>query len=124
MNSSNSKNKGGRPKKTIQRSHRLRVACSALELEIIEGKAKQVRLTISEFLREAALNIQIVSRQKTLPKEVLEFTAQLNHLAANVNSLAYKNNAAQIFNAFERLELKQLAADVKQLAQDIKSFLQ
>ena len=122
MNSS--KNKGGRPKKTIQRSHRLRVACSALELEIIEGKAKQVRLTISEFLREAALNIQIVSRQKTLPKEVLEFTAQLNHLAANVNSLAYKNNAAQIFNAFERLELKQLAADVKQLAQDIKSFLQ
>jgi len=124
MNSSNSKNKGGRPKKAIQRSHRLRVACSALELEIIEGKAKQVQLTISEFLREAALNSQIVTRQKTLPKEVLEFTAQLNHLAANINSLAYKNNAAQIFNPFERLELKQLAADVKQLAQDIKSFLQ
>lgn len=124
MNSSNSKNKGGRPKKTIQRSHRLRVACSALELEIIEGKAEQVQLTISEFLREAALNSQIVSRQKTLPKEILEFTAQLNHLAANINSLAYKNNAAQIFNAFERLELKQLAADVKQLAQDIKNYLQ
>ncbi len=124
MNSKNSKNKGGRPKKTIQRSHRLRVACSALELEIIEGKAEQVQLTISEFLREAALNSQIVSRQKTLPKEILEFTAQLNHLAANINSLAYKNNAAQIFNAFERLELKQLAADVKQLAQDIKNYLQ
>lgn len=124
MNSSNSKNKGGRPKKTIQRSYRLRVACSALELGIIEGKAKQVQLTISEFLREAALNSQIVSRQKTLPKEVLAFTAQLNHLAANINSLAYKNNAAQIFNAFERLELKQLAADVKQLAQDIKNYLQ
>ncbi|GAB3416336.1 plasmid mobilization protein [Niabella aquatica] len=124
MNSNNSKNKGGRPKKTIQRSHRLRVACSALELEIVEGKAKQVQLTISEFLREAALNSQIVTRQKTLPKEVLAFTAQLNHLAANINSLAYKNNAAQIFNAFERLELKQLAADVKQLAQDIKNYLQ
>ncbi|HMR84202.1 MAG TPA: mobilization protein [Niabella sp.] len=108
----------------MQRSHRLRVACSALELEIIEGKAEQVQLTISEFLREAALNSQIVSRQKTLPKEILEFTAQLNHLAANINSLAYKNNAAQIFNAFERLELKQLAADVKQLAQDIKNYLQ
>ncbi|MFT4156183.1 plasmid mobilization protein [Parafilimonas sp.] len=124
MDNINHKNKGSRPKKTIQRSHRLRVACSALELEIIEGKAKQVQLTISEFLREAALNSQIFSRQKTLPKEVLEFTAQLNHLAANVNSLAYKNNAAQIFNAFERLELKQLAADVKQLAQDIKNHLQ
>lgn len=124
MNSNNSKNKGGRPKKTIQRSHRLRVACNALELEIIEEKAKQGQLSISEFLREAALNSNVVARQKALPKEVLNFTADLNHLVANVNSLAYKNNAAQIFNAFERLELKQLAADVKQLAQDIKNYLQ
>lgn len=124
MNTPNEKNKGGRPKKSVKRSFRLRVACTALELEIIEDKAKQVQLTISEFLREAAVSSQIVARQKTLPKEILDLTGNLNHLAANINSLAYKNNAAQIFNAFERSELRQLAGQVKQLAQDIKNYLQ
>lgn len=89
MDTMNYKNKGGRPKKTVKRSHRLRVACTTLELVIIEEKAKQVQLTISEFLREAALNNQVIAKQKTLPKEVLGFTANLNHLAANINSLAY-----------------------------------
>ncbi|GAB3013873.1 hypothetical protein GCM10027051_16410 [Niabella terrae] len=124
MNTPNEKNKGGRPKKSVKRSHRLRVACSALERRIIEIKAKQAQLTISEFLREASLNSQIVARQKTLPKEVLDFTGNLNHLAANINSLAYKNNSAQTFNAFERAELKQLAVQVKELAQAIKNSLQ
>ena len=123
MDNNNSKNKGGRPKKASKRNQRLRVACTTLELEIIKEKAKQVQLTISEFLREAALNSQVATRQKTLPKEVLSFTANLNHLAANINSLAYKNNAAQIFNPFERMELKQLAEEVKKLALDIKNSL-
>ena len=124
MNTPNEKNKGGRPKKSVRRNHRLRVACTALEAKIIEAKAKQVQLTISGFLREASLNSQIVTRQKTLPKEVLDFTGNLNPLAANINSLAYKNNSAQTFNAFERAELKQLAVQVKELAQAIKNSLQ
>ncbi|AHF14822.1 plasmid mobilization protein [Niabella soli] len=123
MNTPNEKNKGGRPRKEVKRSYRLRVACSALELQIIEAKARQVRLTVSEFLREAAFNSHIDTRQKTLPKEVLDFAAQLSHLAANINSLAYKNNAAQAFNAFERTELRQLAAQVKELTLDIKNNL-
>ncbi|WP_300600940.1 mobilization protein [Niabella sp.] len=123
MNIPHEKNKGGRPKKSVKRSYRLRVACTALELQIIETKAKQVQLTVSEFLREAAFNSHIDTRQKTLPKEVLNFTGQLNHLAANVNSLAYKNNAAQAFNAFERTELRQLAAQLKELAEAIKNSL-
>ena len=123
MNTPIEKSKGGRPKKPVKRSYRLRVACTALELTIIETKAKQVQLTVSEFLREAAFNSHIDTRHKTLPKEVLDFTGQLNHLAANVNSLAYKNNAAQIFSAFERTELKQLAVQVKELAQAIKNSL-
>ncbi len=124
MNTPNEKNKGGRPKKAVKRSYRLRVACTALELKMIEIKAKRVQLTVSEFLREAALNSQIVTTQKALPRETLEFTATLNHLAANINSLAYKNNSAQTFNAFERAELKQLVAQVKELSQEIKNCLQ
>ncbi|WP_346239613.1 plasmid mobilization protein [Niabella insulamsoli] len=123
MTNNHHKNKGGRPRKEEKRSYRLRVACSAKEVAIIESKASAVGLTLSEFLREAALNSQVVSRQNTLPKEVLSFTAQLNHLAANMNSLAYKNNAAQTFSVFERTELKQLVLEVKQLAAAIKTFL-
>lgn len=124
MNTTNEKRKGGRPKKDVKRSYRLRIACTAHELKTIEAKAKQVQLTVSEFLREAAFNSHIDARQKTLPKEVLAFTGTLNHLAANINSLAYKNNAAQAFNAFERTELRQLAVQLKELAEVIKNSLQ
>lgn len=123
MKTSGKRNKGGRPTKPVKRTCRLRVACTVLEVELIKSKAQTVQLTVSEFLRDAALKSQITARQKTLPAPVLNFTGLLNHLAANINALAYKNNAAQTFNAFERIELKQLVADVKQLAQDIKYFL-
>lgn len=124
METANHKNKGGRPKKTVKRNYRLRVACNLVELKIIQLKAEKTKLTVSEFLREAACNSHIDIREKTLPAAVLDFTGTLNHLAANVNSLAYKNNSAQTFNAFERAELKQLAVQVKELAQAIKNSLQ
>src|SRR5664279_116491 len=119
------KNKGGRPKKIAGRTFRLRVACSVDELSIIKEKAAKCQLTISEFLRTAATGSQIDTRKnKALPKEVLALTALLNHLAANINSLAYKNNRAENFDAIERAELKYLAAQVHQLANDIKNYLQ
>ena len=119
------KNKGGRPKKIMGRTFRLRVACNKDELSMIKEKAAQSQLSISEFLRAAATGSHIDTRKnKTLPREVLAVTARLNHLAANVNSLAYKNNRAENFNAIERAELKCLAEEVHQLANDIKNYLQ
>src|SRR5450432_1660128 len=119
------RNKGGRPKKILGRTFRLRVACNKDELSIITEKAEQAQLSVSGFLRTAAIGSHIDTRKnKALPKEVLLITAQLNHLAANINSLAYKNNRAENFNAIERAELKYLAAQVHQLANDIKSYLQ
>ncbi len=119
------KNKGGRPKKIMARTFRLRVACSRDELSIIKERAAQSELTISEFLRTAAIGSHIDNRKnKALPKEVLSLTALLNHLAANINSLAYKNNRAENFNDIERAELKYLAEKVHQLANDIKNNLQ
>ena len=119
------KNKGGRPKKMLGRTYRLRVACNKDELSIIKEKAELTQLSVSEFLRAAAIGSHINTRKnKTLPKEVLLVTAQLNHLAANINSLAYKNNRAENFNAIERAELKYLAAQVQRLTNDIKNYLQ
>jgi hypothetical protein len=118
------KNKGGRPRKAIVRTFRLRVACDKNELSIIKEKAAQTQISISEFLRISATGGDFNVRQnKTLPKEVLQITARLNHMAANINSLAYKNNRAENFNVIERAELKYLAAQVQQLTNDIKNYL-
>lgn len=53
----------------------------------------------------------------------LQFTATLNHLAANMNQVAKKRNQEETFNAIERAELNDLSNDIKNLAQQIKSYL-
>lgn len=59
----------------------------------------------------------------TLPKEILQFTGTLNHLAANLNQIAKKRNQLDELNALERAQLQQLSTMVKQLAMDIKNHL-
>lgn len=116
--------KAGRPKKDLTRTHRLRVACDKNELLIIQNKAAQVQLTISEYLRRMGVESQIdIKQRRVLPKEVLLFTAQLNHLAANINSLSYKNNRGENFNQMEKEGLRLLSQQVQKLANDIKTFI-
>ena len=118
------KNIGGRPKKQLTKTHRLRVACDINEAQIIKTKAVHLQLTISEYLRKLGLESQIDNRQKNVfPKEVLLFTAKLNHLAANLNALSYKNNRGENFSQLEKEALTFLAKEVQKLANDIKIFL-
>jgi len=114
--------KGGRPKKTIRKSEQLAVMCSMIERKIIEHKAKQVGVSVSQFLRELALNGKI--EIKTFPKDILLYTATLNHLAANVNQVAKKRNREETFNAMERAEWLVLAQEVKNLVMKIKNCFQ
>lgn len=117
------KNKGGRPKKNIKRNQQLAVMCSLIKRKIIEHKAKNANISISEYLRDLALSGQVDRKIKALPKEVLQFTATLNHLAANMNQVAKKRNREETFNAIERAELNVLFSEIKDLAQQIKSYL-
>ncbi len=117
------KNKGGRPKKAVKRDEQLAVMCSKWERIVIVNHAKEVNQTISEFLRNLGLNGKIDSQKKVLPKEVLLFTATLNHLAANMNQIAKKRNQNDELNALERAELQHLSGNVKQVAIDIKLYL-
>jgi peptidoglycan hydrolase CwlO-like protein len=119
----NTKNKGGRPKKNIKRSEQLAVMCTLVERTVIEYKAKNANVSTSEFLRTIALKGQVDRKQKVLPMEVLQFTATLNHLAANLNQVAKKRNSFDELNALERAELQYLSGQVKQLAKDIKDYL-
>jgi hypothetical protein len=117
------KNRGGRPKKEIKRDQQLAVMCTLIERKLIETKAKSANVSISEFLRTLALQGQVDRKIKTLPKEVLLFTATLNHLAANLNQVAKKRNQHDELNALERADLAVLSTDIKKLAEAIKIFL-
>ena len=116
-------NKGGRPKKGNKRSQQLAVMCTTAERKIIEDKAKVSSSSISQFLRELALEGQVDRKIKVLPKEVLLLTATLNHLAANMNQVAKKRNQNDELNAIERAGLIVLSNEIKKLAEDIKYFL-
>jgi len=115
--------KGGRPKKAIKKDQLLGVKCSLVERKAIEGKAKSVNLSVSEYLRKMGLTGKIDRTERALPKEVLLLTGTLNHLAANMNQVAHKRNRQDELNAVERATLQHDAAAVRQLAKDIKAFL-
>jgi mobilization protein NikA len=114
---------GGRPKKLNKQDCFIGIKCSSSEKEILHQKAQASNLTLSEFLREAGLKRQAVMQIKTLPKEILLFTATLNHLAANINQIAKQCNTYNQLTTVERIELQVLSAQIKQLAIDIRNYL-
>jgi len=117
------KNKGGRPKKEVKRDQLIGIKFTLYERRIIESKAKNVNLTVSEYLREIALKAKINYKNKALSKEILSFTGQLNHLAANLNQIAKKRNSNDELNPVQRAELKACTQRIKDLATEIKSCL-
>jgi hypothetical protein len=118
------KKKGGRPKQAVTKNQQLAVMCTLSERKEIEEKAKAANMSKSEYLRTIGLSGKIDMKIKVLPKEVLLFTATLNHLAANMNQIAHKRNCNDELNAIERAELNFLSQQVKQLVNNIKSYLQ
>ncbi len=90
---------------------------------MIEAKAKSFFISVSEYVREMVLRGTILPKIKILPKEVLDFTATLNHLAANLNQIAKKRNGVEELSISERAELKVQSEEVKSLATEIKNYL-
>ena len=116
--------KGGRPRKAVTKNQQLAVMCTVTERKLIEEKANIANMSKSEYLRTIGLSGKIDMKIKVLPKEVLFFTATLNHVAANMNQIAHKRNCNDELTAIERAELNFLSEQVKQLVNDIKSYLQ
>jgi hypothetical protein len=116
--------KGGRPRKAVTKNQQLAVMCTLLERKLIEEKAENANMTKSEYLRTIGVSGKIDIRIKALPKEVLLFTATLNHMAANMNQIAHKRNCNDELDAIERAELNLLSQQIKQLVNDIKFYLQ
>jgi hypothetical protein len=113
----------GRPPKAVKKDQLLAFKCSLLERKMIETKAKSAQLSVSEYIREMALNGKINRGNRTLPKEILRFTATLNHLAANLNQVAKKRNRYEVLSLLERADLQVQSEEIKALAQQIKQIL-
>jgi len=118
------KNKGGRPKKVVKKDQLLGMKCSLIERKAIEAKARSVNLSISEYLRKMGLTGKIDRSERAIPREVLQLTGTLNHLAANLNQIAHKRNRMDELNALERATLQHDSTALRQLAKDIKNYLQ
>lgn len=116
-------NKGGRPKKQEHMDQKVTVMCTRIELITIRYYAKELKLTVSEYLRALGLKRQVDRKVKALPREVLQLTGTLNHMAANLNQAAYKRNRGDELNALERAELMVLSGEIKMLAKTIKAAL-
>ena len=115
--------RGGRPPKAVKKDQLLAFKCSLLERKMIETKAKNALLSVSEYIREMALKGKINTGDRMIPKEILRFTATLNHLAANLNQVAKKRNRYEVLSFMERAELKVQSEEIKALAQQIKQTL-
>lgn len=118
------KNKGGRPKKAVKKDQLMAIKCTLYERKVIEARAKSANLSVSEYLREVGLTGKIDRRDKALPKEVLNLTAALNHMGANLNQIAKKRNGTDELSPLERAELKVQSGHLKEIALQIKSYLQ
>lgn len=114
-------NKGGRPKKSQHLDQKITVKCTRFDLIAIRFFAKEINTTVSQYLRELGLKRQVGRTAKVLPKEVLQLIGTLNHMAANLNQVAYKRNRGDEFNALERAELMVLSGQIKELAKTIKA---
>jgi hypothetical protein len=118
------RNKGGRPLKAVTKNKTMTFKCSGYERIIIQAKAKKTKRTTSEYLREIALTGKIETKEKHLPKEVLDLTGTLNHMAANLNQIAkLRNSGIEELTAMEILTLKWQSDELRELAQKIKKFI-
>jgi hypothetical protein len=113
-------NKGGRPKKRVRLDQKISVMCTRFDLITIRFYAKEINTTVSEYLRDLGLKRQVGRSAKVLPKEVLQLIGTLNHMAANLNQVAYKRNRGDELNALERAELMVLSGQIKELAKTVK----
>jgi len=118
------KNQTGRPRKEVKKDQFLAIKCNQWERSIIETKAKVSNLSISEYLRKMGVAGKIDRREKVFPKEVLELTGMLNHLAANLNQIARVRNGMEQLSLKELSELRTQSGDLKNLAEQIKTYFQ
>lgn len=116
-------NKGGRPTKKNKQDQKISAWVSLLDRKIIESQATKSRLSMSEYLKEKALNGKVSIKIKTLPKEVLQLIGTMNHTAANINQIAFQLNSKNELSPVEKIRLEGLIEEIKEVVKIIREAL-
>lgn len=117
------RNKGGRPKVSLKRDASFTVMCTLIEKKLIQLNAREVNTSASVYLRELGLKGAVKLKLKTLPKEVLQFTGTLNHMAASLNQIARKRNSGEDLNAMDRALINQEVIAIQKFVEQVEAYL-
>lgn len=92
------------------KSEYIHVCCSIYEKKLLKKRAARAGISLSQYLRAAALERNIVERITPEQLEIYQMLVQ------------YKNNFSRISDMFKKRNPK-LATEVEQLAEEIRSHL-
>lgn len=89
------KSKGGAPRKKIKRASGIRVRLTAAERFLIESKARDAGMRISDWFRSAALRAKVLARMNAEDRRILHLLAGM---ANNLNQLTKQANTNGIIS--------------------------
>lgn len=106
-----------------KKAQKISVWCTSTEKRYIEVRAREAKLSASEYLREMGLR-ENLKRPKTLSPEVLSFNGRILHLAGLLQPLSRRRLDGDELNALERATLQQLTRELQSLITQIKNYCQ
>ena len=110
------KNKGGRPELKTKRDTSINVRLTRLERILIEGKAKQAKLSATDWFRKAA------KRAKVYPRITTEDMKVLRLLAGMANNLNQLTRLAHTYGLLRfQKDCQDLIAKINTIFNDFKS---
>ncbi|SDK57167.1 mobilisation protein (MobC) [Pedobacter sp. ok626] len=90
------RHKGGAPQKKIKRASGIRVRLTTSERFLIESKAKQAGVRISDWFRAAALKAKVVSRITAEDRRILHLLAGMANNLNQLTKLAHTSGIMSI----------------------------
>lgn len=111
------KHKGGAPQKKIKRASGIRVRLTTTERFLIETKARQAGMRISDWIRAAALKAKVVGRMSAEDRRVLHLLAGMANNLNQLTKLAHTSGIISIVIKCDNL-LKEIDQTLKYLNSD------
>jgi hypothetical protein len=112
-----SKNKGGAPKKRVRREVILRIRITATDRFYINSKAKDAGMKASSWIRAAARNAKIVPRLTADERRILWMLAELSNNFNQLIKLAHQLGLLRVVRQCEQV-IKEIDETFKKLNKD------
>ena len=114
---SRSKHKGGAPQKRIKRASGIRVRLTTTERFLIESKAREAGMQISDWIRAAALKAKVVGRISAEDRRILHLLAGMANNLNQLTKLAHTGGIMSIVISCDNL-LTEIDQTLKYLNSD------